>query len=276
MRVLIITGVGRSGTSILGKIIGSMSRCYYVFEPAIMKFPSLWENREHFLRVLYEDYLLPVVQGRGNANPNDLSYMGHYDTRTEYRWEHLHRKEVAQRFCAAEDPLWVIKTNEFQPYMDRWLQILPSTWYIHIVRNGLDTVRSMVSQGWYTDQYCNERIVDVVDTQHKVYVPHFISEDEHKNWQRYSAATRAACAWRNLATHINAKPIVYFEDLCSEPYKTVKEIPMPSMHQNALTWHHLDNVKKPKPKHGINLNDIQSPEKEKFIEANERLGYNLH
>ena len=37
-RVIIISGVGRSGTTILGKIIGSMENTFYFFEPAIMKY----------------------------------------------------------------------------------------------------------------------------------------------------------------------------------------------------------------------------------------------
>ena len=32
-KTLIITGVGRSGTTLLGKVIGSMTPVFYLFEP---------------------------------------------------------------------------------------------------------------------------------------------------------------------------------------------------------------------------------------------------
>ena len=91
-RVIIITGVGRSGTTLLGKILGSMRPAQYFFEPTALKWlpflPTvlpLDDDAEYVydaLRAtLVEDYILPQIQGRNlNLNPLDDSYTYQYAT----------------------------------------------------------------------------------------------------------------------------------------------------------------------------------------------------
>ena len=63
-RVVIITGVGRSGTSILGKLLGSMQPSHYLYEPAILKLMPAIAGDNELGAILFEDYFLPLVQGR--------------------------------------------------------------------------------------------------------------------------------------------------------------------------------------------------------------------
>ena len=98
-KIVVITGVARSGTTILAKIIGSFCDVNYLFEPAIMllvppliqkKFLSEKQGADLLKGVLFEDFYLQMIQGRYvNFNKNDDSYIGNYlDLKNvEQRWE---------------------------------------------------------------------------------------------------------------------------------------------------------------------------------------------
>ena len=87
-RVIIITGAGRSGTTILGKLIGSMDPAFYFFEPTIVKFGYMHCDLDALRAIFVEDYVLPLIQGRNiNSNENDDSYIGNY----EDPWAHIER-----------------------------------------------------------------------------------------------------------------------------------------------------------------------------------------
>jgi len=75
---IVITGVGRSGTTILGKIIHSFEGVEYVYEPYTIQalLPLLttiekdhWKNLYH--SYLYEDIFMGAVAGR-NVNLNEM------------------------------------------------------------------------------------------------------------------------------------------------------------------------------------------------------------
>ena len=78
-RVIIVTGAGRSGTTILGKLIGSMEPAFYFFEPTLIKF-GFRSSVDYIQAAFVEDYVLPTIQGRNiNTNRKDDSWIGHYE-----------------------------------------------------------------------------------------------------------------------------------------------------------------------------------------------------
>ena len=174
-RVLIITGAGRSGTTILGKVIGSLKPTYYLFEPALMKLiPFLiaydQSNRRVYSllirSILFEDYFLQVIHGRSlNYNVRDDSYIGNYVSQPdiEKRWNDLARRQDVINYIHNEDPLFVIKTPEFQPLCSIARQMFIEPKFIHVIRCGYDIVSSTLKRGWYTDTYMNNAIIDWVE-----------------------------------------------------------------------------------------------------------------
>lgn len=102
---LFITGTGRSGTTLLGKILGSLENVYYLHEPNILHFlPVLHRNNaslqkqyaEMLKLILFEDYLLNLIHGRNvNFNELDLSYVGNYQKIdvVKERWSKFRRRQ---------------------------------------------------------------------------------------------------------------------------------------------------------------------------------------
>ena len=91
-RVLFITGTGRTGTTILGRLIATMSPVYYLFEPALLLLCD-WEKGDFIRATLFEDYFLPEIHGRCNPNPNDWTHWGHTwgKAEVENRWKSVRK-----------------------------------------------------------------------------------------------------------------------------------------------------------------------------------------
>jgi hypothetical protein len=290
-KTVIITGVGRSGTTILGKLVGSMSPSFYLFEPALMKYISSFPYSDIFTRILFEDYFLAQIHGRGNLNVSDWSYVGNYEPIGDVlsrQWT-MTRRSDALEYIERKDPTWIIKTNEFAHLMAFANVHFPGARYIHIIRDGHSIIRSALERGWYTDKYCNEDIVENTFDYNGVKVPHFIdSEEDRLLWGQYDQTTRIACAWRNLVEqalkfkHRNPDRVIQFryEDLIKDPEKYINYISEKlGLCITVLCKKHIDSVKEHRSCNTKYTNSmdrifiIKQPERKKFLKLNEKLGY---
>ena len=286
-KTLIITGVGRSGSTILSKLIGSMKPTFTLFEPALMKFMASFPYSNIFTRILFEDYFLNLVHGRGNMNPNDWSCMTNYESKDEIkaRQDKLRRRSDALNYIADNNPWWIIKTLEFGHLMELAHTHFKGVHYIHIIRDGKQVVRSSLERGWYTNEFCNNDIVEQTYYDERVRVPHFI-EDPHDRWcwPDWNPATRCACAWRHLIIQTNrykkknSQTCFQFryEDFIKDPEKYANYIARKfGLTITTITAKHIDDIVKfdGKEKPPIDINLIEQPEREKFLKLNGKLGY---
>ena len=194
-RMVVLTGIGRSGTSMLGKIIGSMELSFYLFEPVLTKFMAEFAYNDDFNRILFEDYYLNLVHGRGNPNTLDLSYCGNYTNHIDNAWRrvNLRRRSDAIEYIEKNNPKFILKHTEFQHLFEFAQAHWPGVKYIVVYRNGCDVVSSAVERGWFTDEWCRDIVEPYYNTD-KIKVPNYI-EDGLK-WQKWNPETRAACVWR--------------------------------------------------------------------------------
>lgn len=284
-RVLIITGVGRSGTSIFGKIIGSMSPVYYLFEPAIMKWifsdmDSIWLRA-----IIFEDYLLPIVQAHHlNDNFEDLTYWRDYYIEDEIMAarKYLNRRQNAIAFLKLKRPLFVIKTNEFQPLMSYAEEIFPGCRFIHIVRNGNNVIQSAIDKGWYTDEWCNNYMIDW-SIGRDVKASWYLDEEIIKQWPKWTPITRAACIWRCLVDNgitflsntKREKNNLFYEDFATDPESDIKEIRNEfDLEITENTEKHINAVYSFQQKiYPYIVDNIEEPEYSKFLRVMNWCGY---
>ena len=286
-RTLIITGVGRSGSTILSKLIGSMKPVFILFEPAIMKFMASFPYSDVFTRILFEDYFLNLVHGRGNMNFNDWSCMTNYesyDTIVE-RQNTLRRRTDAIKYIKDNNPWWVIKTLEFGHLMDLAHAHLRGVKYIHIIRDGRQVIRSSMERGWYTDDFCNNDIVEQTYWDELVRVPHFIEDPNDRwKWPSWNPVTRIACSWRHLITQAirykkkNNETCFQFryEDFIQDPEKYANYIAKKfNLTITTITARHIGDIISHSAieKQPIDIKFIEEPEREKFLKLNQKLGY---
>ena len=236
-RIVVITGVGRSGTTILSKLLGSYDNCYCLFEPAIFKYllPKAIDNpslKPVFWGTLVEDYLLPLVQGRGySTNPGDWTYHDNFLTRKRLGecWGRGRRAEALE-YVIRDKPTFFVKSNELQPLWRDIVDsgILPGVGFLHIVRDGRDVTRSVMARGWYSDTYCSEMVDWTVEKwvtdknawiATKKYVPWFVEEKRVMEWVEWNLPTRIAYVWARLVREAGRMipNAVRYEELVSGP-----------------------------------------------------------
>lgn len=297
-RLLIMTGVGRSGTSILGKLVGSMKPSFYLFEPAVMKLipfmctadtdnTAVYANV--FQSLLFEDYFLQVIHGRHlNFNERNDSFAGHYLLKSdiEKRWEELAGRQDVIDYIASVRPLFISKSPEFQPLCALAQRILPAPKFVHIIRNGNDVVSSTMRRGWYTDAYMNASIVDWVEKRSDAQgcnVPWYIDEESKSLFPGWNHTTRAACVWRcltesGMAFHArNAQDSLQFtyEELVASPERYVDLFASTfGLEATEITAKHITSIRQHTKKNYVAVqNDIQAPERSKFLSLMEKLNY---
>jgi len=289
--VTIITGCGRSGTSILGKLVGSMDGVEYLFEPTTPKYMIM--EPAVCRAILFEDLVLPSLQGRNvNVDPDTESYSGYYitDEDLKIKWANKRRIDVLPRIINNK-PQFVLKLTEVQGLTGQLDVLFPGVKFIHIIRNGMEVIQSMMRPNWYTDSYMDTNAVDWVTCvkreDEKFYnVPWFVSvEMDEKEWLNYNHATRCAAVWRltveKMLEFSSNVHIMRYEKLCKYPEMEVKDL-ITFLNENrdtmvkisGLTERHEEGIRMwEKTQYGDIIEQIQEPEKERFISRMKKLGY---
>jgi len=285
-KLIIITGFSRSGTTILGKVIGSMYPSIYCFEPSLMKYLNTYGITDVPAKLLFETYFLNEIQGRGNMSPYDDSYSLNY-----LSWcdvvvgrDKLRRRGDAEKHIIENGYKFICKNTELQYQMEMMSEFFPGVRFVHIIRNGYDAVESAIERGWYTDEYCNAANVEDMVFHYKCDIPRFIDETCWDLWPDWNAETRAACAWRSSVTsgidykHRYPDKCVQFryEDFQLNPRKYAKFFEKQyGLKSTQLTETHINGIDdfRPLTRRHEYIDKIALPELSKFIKLNKMIGY---
>lgn len=294
-KIVVITGVARSGTTILAKIIGSFCDVNYLFEPAIMllvppliqkKFLSEKQGADLLKGVLFEDFYLQMIQGRYvNFNKNDDSYIGNYlDLKNvEQRWEKYKRKIDVIDDLENKKSLFIIKSPNVQPYLSIIKKIFTGVRFIDVIRDGNDIISSSIRRGFYSDNDLNGRIINWSYNHNKIKIPCFIEDKDMDLFSNWNHHTRVAYIWRILTekglqfAYENKQDVIQFkfEDFIQNTEKFVEETEnFIGKKRTDITMKHIDSIKSFKQKqYPDNITNIESPERERYMELREKLGY---
>ena len=168
--MVIITGVGRSGTTILGQIFESFQNTYVIYEPVAAK--CLIPMPAMFRTVLMEDHFIPAF--------NKI----------------MRRRDIVKAI-RDENPLFVLKTLESQPWLIPESKLV-SCPIVHAVRNGWDVIGSSMKRGWYTDEYLENDLLDYVIRYENCKIPWYMPERFFELFKKSNQANRIALVWAVL------------------------------------------------------------------------------
>ena len=270
-RLVIITGAARSGTTLLGKIVGSMQPSYFLFESTIMKLISALPERL-LPMLLFEDYFLPKIQGYNlNLNEADDSCEFNYRDK-ESIWASPRTRADAIRLIEEKKPLFIIKATEFQPLFDRAVKVFPGLRFINITRNGNDVLNSSINHGWFGDEY---KPVDILVDG----CPWYIDDESRKVWSKWNPVTRAACVWRTCVeypiTSLYLIRQLKYEHLLLDAQSHARKLAeLLGLGIMKITEKHIADIHLA-PCYPSIFGSIQEPEKAKYAVAMEKLEYQI-
>jgi hypothetical protein len=230
---ILITGNGRSGTTILGKIIHSMQNVEYVFEPPLLVslLPLISKIAESHFRLLVETYcfdelLLGQITGRGfNFNRNDDSCINLAKPQDEIDQRMAAAWSKTKAIDAAKNSRLLIKLPELTSLLPALRRLYPTMTFIVTRREPNSVIQSVIGKGWYKDatlQQClwPSQTVDFL-------TPFWVAPEDIDSWRQWSELERAAYYYiRNTegATDVEGTISVAYERLVANPDKVVREL----------------------------------------------------
>ena len=293
--IIAITGVARSGTTLIGKVIGSLTDTFYLFEPPTFRLiPPLIQ--EGYLKekqgiqvlkaILFEELYLQIIHGRYiNFNKKDDSYIGHYidPEKIKERWNNFKRRKDVIEELEKKSFLFVLKIPNIQPSLETIKKIFPNIKLIHLIRDGNDNISSSIRRDFYTIEYLNKRDIDWSNEINSLKIPWFINKKDRELFSKWNQYTRSAHIWRVLTemgmefTNKNKKNVLEFkfEDFVKEPIPFIDRIEkFVGKKRTDITIKHIESIKTYKQRvYQDNTSNIESPEKEKYIELRKKLKY---
>jgi hypothetical protein len=269
-RTILITGVARSGTTILGNLLQTLKPTFYLYEPDILRPPffNLTERAaERFRRIILEDYFLGPVKN--------------IKMESDAKWKLRERITI-------DRPYFIIKQPNAQPYIEYYKKLFPGLKILHILRNGIDVVRSMIGLDWQcisTEMDFNMNNViqpNKFKWQDDDRFPSWIEDTESKKqWYIWNRETRAAFLWRSLVEYsmkydddmdfIN----ILHSDLSAFPEEFLKGLTdATGLKHSEHTAEVISEIRRFIPTHyDVILEKISQPELGRFIKRLDHLGF---
>lgn len=238
-KALLIGGCMRSGTTIMGTLIGSLQQVEYFFEPAFLhKFlykigeipPQSWKDL--FEAFLYDELLLNALSGRNlNFNAHDGSHI--YKRKSEQeiapRLNRSYRRLELEHIAKGYLPSFKLPDIIF---ISSWLR----SWYpemklLFLYRNANDVLNSLLRKGWNSDEQLHIsspaplRDYEIVG---EMRVPKWVHKDDQLQWLASSELERCAYYYirinQTLIEEIDHALVVSYDAFVQRPQEILETI----------------------------------------------------
>lgn len=196
---VLITGSARSGTSIFGKLFGSLDQTEYFFEPptlfslfSILDALPVHEARLLFDTFIYEELLLGALSGRAiNLRGQDDSSI--FNTKSEA--EVARRLENTGRKVELDSSIAniAVKVPDFVNRLPVISHALGLRRLVISIRDPSSTISSLLRRGWFTNSsLLNGEIIWPNRWGGQVPVPHWVPANWLETWSSMTEPDRAA------------------------------------------------------------------------------------
>lgn len=208
--MVLITGAGRSGTGITGRILGSCKNTVFSYEPqwlsaisALMGTKELGDEAAKFLLeiCIHDLEFYPQLIGRKvNLRPGYSSSFNYHS------WDELlkrlalpDRRRDYDQIADREDLRFVFKMPDVHLVLGKLLDMFPQLKIVHLIRDGRDVIASGLGRKWYTDEFYRQWVVSWF--KNGTDCPWFVEDRYASAWGKWTPVTRAAYGWCRMVTH---------------------------------------------------------------------------
>jgi hypothetical protein len=226
---VVITGSGRSGTTILGKLLHTYSNVEYAFEPSMLVglFPLLDHLSEHTWKYLYEVYLAEeflanTLAGRSiNTNRYDDSSI--YVVKSSEELEQRLSQSWPKReiFKKAKGKIIAYKIPDIVSSMPHLLKYYPKTRVIIMTRGAPETINSLIQKQWFDDSSSQAATIwPFKVTNDGKRIPYWVLKQDEQLWLELSEIDRCAYYYLRMNESAHYAPQILhvrYSEFVSQP-----------------------------------------------------------
>lgn len=267
-RIIIIAGPARSGTSILGKILGSCKKTEYWYEPEIINyiFNMYGKISKEIWKKLFERYLLGnllnLVTGRSiNLRKGENSSIRSYKTESEIKEKHKFNLSGTklQDYLKKNEINFVIKSPSIE--LSKYSENNSKIKIINTKRNHFEIINSIIKRKWFRNKNYLKLFWPAIKINNAMY-PYWMKKKYAKFWSKANESTKSAiyllCSYDELAKTKNLIHLNY-NDLINKPNKSIKILLRKlGLKPTNKTKEILSSIKKPVSQLYFNENKIIS------------------
>ncbi len=200
---ILIGGCGRSGTSILGKVISACKHVEYIYDPAFLHHFMYYSERmdteafqNTYIHYLYDEFLINALAGRNlNFNQNDGSYIGKAKTKEELDRRLAQSHSRLSLNDSIERSIISYKITDATFTFVNIKKAFPGIRGVFIYRNASDVINSLIAKNWFSNESLSTTtpypLIDFVEYKGQR-MPSFVDVDKREFWHNATEAERCA------------------------------------------------------------------------------------
>lgn len=229
---ILITGSARSGTTMMGQLIGSCENIEYEFEPAALQdIISQSENMPHAVwkhivaSYMFNHVFLGLVSGRTiNQNNNDdssifkIKPIEEINRKLNTSWRFKSLKEFSQtcRLC--------FKMPDIVPFLEKFEAAFPGLTMVVMKRNPVDSIASLLEKKWFDDEQAETNPIWPYRVYRAKKVPYWVPLDECNDWIKRTPLEKSAIYYIKscqVYTQRSTIHIVDYDKIVAEPKRQI-------------------------------------------------------
>ena len=276
---IFISGSTRSGTTMMGQLISSLSNVEYAEEPPMLRilFPLINNMPDKIFKFLFEGYIFEehmmfTIPGRKiNINRYDQSSIFNSKTESEIKKRLSKSYRRLEIFPMALSRIPAFKLPEVGKHLKKFFSFYPKMKVIIMLRNPESVISSMLEREWYSDKslrkdhgkwfFLNEQ------KQKNRNTPDWLKKNEIKKFYNLSEMERCMMYYKmeyqslaNLGSKfLNKKNIIIidYNRFVSNPQKYFNKVLKTfKLKEGDITNSLIKRVKEPKKLRKLDWNSI--------------------
>lgn len=248
--VVIITGVARSGKTLVGNLLGSCQHVEHIDEPwLLMMLPILASEglvSEPLAIQMFQTYVSELSYDRilmrhVNFRPADLSSIWRQKTPQEIvtRLIGLYSRDDVRQYVREKQPTLVLTLTDTLPFCTFFYKAFPDCRIVHVVRDGLDVALAVAEKRWLADEELTKPLHPnlyraYISKGTTYYLPYWVEIGYEERFLGFSEYTRGLYYWRRLmqmalvlgeySVQTKSFRVVRFRDVLDRPREEISAL----------------------------------------------------
>lgn len=273
-KMVIIGGSARSGTTIMGKLISSLYKTEYMFEPPMLTSLLLKKDelsdqslKELIQFYFFDNFLLDALAGRNiNLNTNDDSCILHVKSEEDIK----SRQEKSLTRIELEDIVsntaFSFKLPEIVFFLGIIDKLFPENRKILMHRNPNDVINSIVKKRWFSDEFLSHNHssqIFAIEILNNIKIPYWVKQEDKELWVESDELNRCAYYYKRVSEEIlnnaNNSVIIDYDEFIKKPNEMFKNVvKLVGLEFGEKTQTILNTVKFQKKQRDDYLDDMDS------------------